>query len=125
MINTITLGPDPPPGRYSSGSRGILSATPAHPAAPSSEAPATPAPAALKKSLRVNARFGFSLTPGQPPQHRAKSALYQHFSWSARSGLRPPLVSTSARSALAGFARQQFSKVQKAELLTRRRSRRA
>src|ERR671921_455569 len=125
MINTITLGPDPPPGRYSSGSRGILSATPAHPAAPSRDPPPPPPRAPYKKPPRVSARFGFSLTPGQPPQHRAKSELYQHFSWSARSGLRPPLVSTSARSALAGFARQQFSNVQKAEMLRRRRSRRA
>src|ERR671921_556737 len=96
MINTITLGRAPPPGRYSSGSRGILSARPAHPAAPSSEAPATPAPATFKKSPRVNALLGFLLTPGRLPQYRAKLALYQHFSW-------------SARSALAGFARQHVS----------------
>src|SRR5215216_2144544 len=53
MITRITFGPAPPPGRYSSGSRGTLSAKPEHPAAPSKDAPAAPAPATFKKSLRV------------------------------------------------------------------------
>src|SRR5688572_675245 len=66
MITKMTFGPVPPPGRYSSGRRGTLSAKPAHPAAPSRDAPAAPAPATLKKSLRVNIRF--LLTPGRPPQ---------------------------------------------------------
>ena len=61
------VGPVPPPGRYSSGSRGTLSAKPAHPAAPSRDAPAAPAPAVLKKSLRVNVLFGFLLTAGRLP----------------------------------------------------------
>jgi len=43
--------------------------------------------AAFKKFLRVNVVFGFLLTPGRLPQYRAKLALYQHFSWSARSAL--------------------------------------
>src|SRR5687767_2669949 len=67
MSASITFGPVPPPGRYSSGIRGTLSANPAHPAAPIRDAPAAPAPAALKKSLRVNVLF--LLTPGRPP-HR-------------------------------------------------------
>src|SRR5215218_8748870 len=70
MITTITFGPVPPPGRYSSGSRGTLSEKPAHPAAPSRDAPAAPAPAALKKSLRVNVFF--LLTPGRPPHRYPK-----------------------------------------------------
>src|ERR671912_1447616 len=71
MITNITFGPVPPPGRYSSGSRGTLSAKPAHPAAPSRDAPAAPAPAALKNSLRVNVFF--LLTPGRPPHRYPKS----------------------------------------------------
>src|SRR3712207_3590065 len=51
MITTITFGPAPP-GKYSLGS---LSAKPEHPAAPSRDTPAAPAPAAFKKSLRVSA----------------------------------------------------------------------
>src|SRR5919107_3971552 len=70
MITTITFGPVPPPGRYSSGSRGTLSAKPAHPAAPSRDAPAAPAPAVLKNSLRVNVFF--LLTPGRPPRRFPK-----------------------------------------------------
>ena len=62
MITRITFGPAPPPGKYSSGKRGTLSANPEHPAAPSRDTPAAPAPAALKKSLRVSALFGFLLT---------------------------------------------------------------
>src|SRR5215211_2175172 len=83
MITRMTFGPVPPPGRYSSGSRGTLSARPAHPAAPSRDAPAAPAPAALRKSLRVNVLFGCLLTPGRPPHRSRKPALYQHFSTSA------------------------------------------
>src|SRR5215204_1269610 len=70
MITTITFGPVPPPGRYSSGSRGTLSAKLAHPAMPSRDAPVAPAPAALKKSLRVNVFF--LLTPGRPPHRYPK-----------------------------------------------------
>src|SRR5215211_578136 len=80
MITSITFGPVPPPGRYSSGSRGTLSAKPAHPAAPSRVAPA---PAAFKKSLRVNSLFGFLLTPGRPSHRSPKPALYQLVSRSA------------------------------------------
>ena len=63
MITRITFRPPPPPGKYSSGKRGIVSATPEHPAAPSTDMPAAPAPAARKNSLRVSALPAFSFTP--------------------------------------------------------------
>src|SRR5918997_1296547 len=63
MITRITFGPLPPPGKYSPGNRGILSASPEHPAAPTRPTPAAPTPAALKKSLRVSALPVLSFTP--------------------------------------------------------------
>src|ERR671917_2337490 len=85
MITRMTFGPVPPPGRYSSGSRGTLSANPAHPAAPSRDAPAAPAPATLKKSLRVKDLFCFLLTAGllpnrypQKPHSSSQHVVHQH-----------------------------------------------
>src|ERR671921_1362814 len=69
----MTLGPAPPPGKYSSGSRGTLSATPEHPAAPSRDTPAAPAPAALKKSLRVSAPSVLLLNPENSSHHSQKA----------------------------------------------------
>src|SRR5215218_5222414 len=90
MITRITLSPDPPPGKYSSGKRGTLSAPPEHPAAPSRDTPAAPAPAALKKSLRVSALLGFLLTPCWPSFHSAKCELY-HVSTVASRWCRPAI----------------------------------
>src|SRR5215203_2187616 len=84
MITRITLGPAPPPGKYSSGNRGTLSANAEHPAAPSRDTPAAPAPAALKKSLRVSALSVLLPTPEKSPQHSQKANCIR-----ARFGLRP------------------------------------
>src|SRR5829696_6187999 len=73
MITRITLGPAPPPGKYSSGNRGTLSANAEHPAAPSRDTPAAPAPAALKKSLRVSALSVLLPTPEKSSQHSQKA----------------------------------------------------
>src|SRR5215208_768345 len=56
MITSITFVLDPPLGRYSSGTCVKLLARLPHPAAPSMVAPAAPAPATLRKSLRVRVR---------------------------------------------------------------------
>src|SRR5215211_6358020 len=56
MITNITFILDPPLGRYSSGTCVTLLARLPHPAAPSMVAPAAPAPATLRKSLRVSVR---------------------------------------------------------------------
>src|SRR5215203_7092684 len=90
MITRITLGPAPPPGKDSSGKRGTLSAIAEHPAEPSRDTPAAPAPAALKKSLRVSALSVFLPTPEKSSQHSQKANCIR-----ARSGLRPSLVSTA------------------------------
>src|SRR5215213_1799041 len=81
MITRITLGPAPPPGKYSSGKRGVLSANAEHPAEPSRDTPAAPAPAALKKSLRVSALSVFLPTPEKSSQHSQKANCIR-----ARSG---------------------------------------
>src|SRR5215218_8708367 len=103
MITRITFGPPPPPGKYSSGNRGILSATPEHPAAPSRPIPAAPAPAALKKSLRVSALPVLSFTPEKSLRLSQKAncnrkarrfAPYQH----------APYGRLSARFTLSGLA---------------------
>src|SRR5215213_5008260 len=60
MITSITFILDPPLGRYSSGTCVKLLVKVPHPAAPSTVAPAAPAPATLRKSLRVRVR---SFTP--------------------------------------------------------------
>src|SRR5215213_3941796 len=60
MITSITFILDPPLGRYSSGTCVMLLAKLPHPAAPRMVAPASPAPATFRKSLRVRVR---SFTP--------------------------------------------------------------
>src|SRR5215217_3402724 len=72
----MTFNPDPPLGRYSSGTCGSLSLNLAHPPAPSRDTPAAPVPATLKKALRVSVLFDFLLKPIRPPR-RSPSALYQ------------------------------------------------
>src|SRR5918993_695288 len=84
MITRITLGPAPPPGKYASGKRGTLSANAEHPAAPSRDTPAAPAPAIFKKSLRVSALSVLLPTPEKSSQHSQKANCIR-----ARSSLRP------------------------------------
>src|SRR5215207_2141486 len=62
MITSITFILDPPLGRYSSGICVRVLVKLPHPAAPSMVAPAAPAPATLRKSLRVRVR-SFTLRP--------------------------------------------------------------
>src|SRR5918995_1465799 len=57
MITSITFILDPPLGRYSSGTCVRLLARVPHPAAPGVGPPAAPAPATLRKSLRVRVRL--------------------------------------------------------------------
>src|SRR5215213_8030674 len=98
MITSITFGPAPPPGKYSSGKRGTLSANPEHPAAPSRDTPAAPAPAALKKSLRVSALPILLLTPEKSSQHAQRTNCIR-----ARFGLRPS-QHDATRLVTAGFS---------------------
>src|SRR3954454_19840144 len=56
MITSITFILDPPLGRYSSDTCVRLVTRGLHPDAPSMVAPAAPAPATLRKSLRVRVR---------------------------------------------------------------------
>src|ERR671911_856607 len=56
MIISITFILDPPLGRYSSDTCVRLVTRGLHPAVPSMVAPAAPAPATLRKSLRVRVR---------------------------------------------------------------------
>src|SRR5215218_11176225 len=60
MMTSITFILDPPLGRYSSDTCVRLVTRGLHPAVPSMVAPAAPAPATLRKSLRVRVR---SFTP--------------------------------------------------------------
>src|SRR5918993_659428 len=57
MMISITFILDPPLGRYSSDTCVRLVTRGLHPAVPSMVAPAAPAPATLRKSLRVRVRF--------------------------------------------------------------------
>src|SRR5215208_1453637 len=85
MITTITFILDPPLGRYSSGTWVKLFARLPHPAAPSMVAPAAPAPATLRKSLRVRVRsftprlLGRTDTPKTQafPERRVRRALVE------------------------------------------------
>src|SRR5215211_2794273 len=82
MITSITFILDPPLGRYSSGTCVKLLARLPHPAAPSMVAPAAPAPATLRKSLRVRVR---SVTPRlRVDAHRASAFSRPPYFCSAR-----------------------------------------
>src|SRR5215207_2202511 len=96
MITSITFILDPPLGRYSSGTCVKLLARLPHPAAPSMVAPAAPAPATLRKSLRVRVR---SFTPrllastgkpgprASPDRHARRTSVVQGAS--SRPSTRP------------------------------------
>src|SRR5215210_6826208 len=71
MITSITFILDPPVGRYSSDTCARFLVKPLHPVAPSMVAPAAPAPATLRKSLRVRMRF---VIP-RPQIHTGKRVL--------------------------------------------------